>query len=155
MLAKRPAQRAGQDADPLKVEIAKAREHRLDETVAEDLLFEVIGVDEHRRVQRVEGGDSQFVEDARPGPPEVGLPAFTSRIRLTSAMPSRPLPYSLSHLICRRPGDAPDGLVERLQLAELAVHVGHREDLRLDGFLPAGAVRAVRAAAGQQGDGEE
>src|SRR5215208_1274021 len=49
----------------------------------------------------------------------------------------------------------PDGFVERLKLARVEVGVGHDEDLRLDGLLPAGAVRAPRVAAGQQGHDEE
>ena len=73
MLAERPAQRAGQDADALELEVTEGLEHRLDEPVAEDLLLELVGVDQHRRVQRVERRGAELVEHTRSGPPEVGL----------------------------------------------------------------------------------
>ena len=122
----------------------------------EDLLLELVGVDQHRRVQRVERGVAELVEDARPGPPEVGLAGVhvADQVDLGVAVPA--LAVLVEPLDAQAAaGDAPDRLVERLQLAELGVRVGHREDLRLDGLRPAGAVRVLRAAAGQHGDGEE
>src|SRR5918994_886550 len=80
MLSERPAHRAGQDTDAAKPELVQALEHRIDETVAEDLL---------------------------------------------------------------------------LELVEVVLGVGHTEDLRLDGFLPAGPVGLVGVAAGQQAEREE
>ena len=155
-LAERPAQRARQDADALEVELAEALEHRVDEPVAEHLLLELVRVDQHRRVQRVEGGVAELVEDARPGPAEVDL----ARVHVTDQIDLGVSVASAAVLVepfdpKAAAGDAPDRLVERLELAQIGVRVGHREDLRLDGLRPAGAVRAIRAAAGQQGHGEE
>src|ERR687898_730455 len=156
MLSERPAHRAGQDTDAAKPELVQALEHRIDETVAEDLLLELVGVDEHGRVQRIEGGRSKLIEDPRRGPTEICLAGahVADQVDLRVAVPA--VPVLVEPLEAQAPAGGPlDRLVERLQFVEVVLGVGHTEDLRLDGFLPAGPVGLVGVAAGQQAEREE
>jgi hypothetical protein len=107
-------------------------------------------------VQWAERADADRVEDPRSRPAEVHLAGGdrANHVDLrVAALASGVLVVPLDAQSAA--GDPPDRLVERLQLAEVVVRVGHDEDLRLDGLVAAGAVRVLRATAGQQGHGQE
>ena len=151
--------RAGQNTDPLEVELLDPGEHLVGDPHLEDSLLQVVRVDQEGRDKRLEVRDAERVEDPCADPGQIDLAGLhiLDRYRLVRGIAGTPVVAELdSQRAAREPGHLVDERPELLGLPATD-RAGHRED---DGLARLGAssrtarLVRVRAAAGGKHEGK-